>query len=264
MGSALMRSASQAAADTSISMHHHGVVVDFPAPHVASAPPTAGAPAAPPDAPIALSPMGPGEARNFHLDHAISAQVQRPSRPGPESDPFRLSSVQNQPGLLHAQASPERGLNSAQVRVNAPPVPMTEPIRPKKSWLDRWLHPEPPDKRKVRRVPTPGLVAHFWTGGPPQAQNVRDISASGLYVITEERWYLGTIITLTLTREFGAGPERERSITMQATAVRHGKDGVGLKFVLDDARDPRLRQPLLREGGNGEQLEQFLQGFESD
>ena len=268
MGPALMRNAQQAVANTSVPVHHHGVIVDFPAVRVPSPAPAASDPGTP-DASIALSRVQAGDARNFSAGEDVSAKIQGPSQPEnvakPGFDTLR-ETVPPSPerfGRQHPGISPtgERS-GSVQVHVNAPRVPMSEPIRPKKNWLERWLHPEPADKRKVRRVPTPGLIAYFWTGGPPQAQRVRDISASGLYVITDERWYLGTIITLTLTKEFGPGSERERSITMQATAVRHGKDGVGLKFVLDEARDPRLRQPLLGEGGNGQQLDEFLEGFQ--
>ncbi len=76
------------------------------------------------------------------------------------------------------------------------------PVQPKRNWLERWLFPDTSDqdKRGGDRKPAPGLIAHFWTGGPPKSQPVRDISATGLYVVTEERWYLGTQIRITLTK----------------------------------------------------------------
>ncbi len=56
--------------------------------------------------------------------------------------------------------------------------------------LLRWLFPEPAftDRRRGERLPVPGLVAYYWTGGAPQAYQLGNVSGSGLYLLTEERW----------------------------------------------------------------------------
>jgi PilZ domain len=137
------------------------------------------------------------------------------------------------------------------------------PIQPKRSWLERWLFPDTggQDKRSGARKPAPGLVAHFWTGGPPNSHPVRDISATGMFVVTEERWYLGTQIRITLTKTLDEGSRAERSITVMATAVRWGDDGVGLEFVRSAAGKTRRHEPLPSEGADGEQLGQFVEQF---
>ena len=45
-----------------------------------------------------------------------------------------------------------------------------------------------------------GLAAYYWTGAAPAAHNIKDISSSGLYVVTEERWYPGTLVMMTLQK----------------------------------------------------------------
>ena len=143
---------------------------------------------------------------------------------------------------------------------------LTQPaasIKPKRNWLERWLFPDTSeqDKRGGERKPAPGLIAHFWTGGPPKSQPVRDISATGMYVVTEERWYLGTQIRITLTKTLEDGPRGGRSITVMATAVRWGNDGVGLECVRESARKARRQEPLLSEGADSEELGQFVEQF---
>jgi len=106
-----------------------------------------------------------------------------------------------------------------------------------KSWLQRLLSSEPSDPRKAPRSALPWLVAYFFTGGRPVAHGIRDISATGVYVFTEDRWYPGTVIRITLTDK--RNPSSERSLTINAKVVRSAEDGVGFQFVLKDEKDSR-------------------------
>jgi hypothetical protein len=56
-------------------------------------------------------------------------------------------------------------------------------------------------------------------------------------------------------------PTLERSITVNATVVRSGDDGVGLKFVLLNGDDGRRGQT---GGVNKLQIDQFLQRLRTD
>jgi hypothetical protein len=127
-----------------------------------------------------------------------------------------------------------------------------------KKWWERWLSPEPKDPRRGAREPLTGLAAYFFTGGPPQAHQIRDISPTGLFVVTEERWYPGTQIRMTLTKASLGGTGAERSISLLASAVRWGNDGVGLRFVLPESQERRRGQDALIAGVDREDLEQFL------
>jgi PilZ domain len=170
---------------------------------------------------------------------------------------------ENRDPCLSQQDSTSAHVQPEPLQVDEPVVQPAVPIQPKRSWLERWLFPDTSgqDKRSGARKPAPGLVAHFWTGGPPKSQPVRDISATGMYVVTDERWYLGTQIRITLTKTLEDGPPAGRSITVMATAVRWGHDGVGLEFVRNTARKTEPHEPLLAEGADGEQLGQFVEQF---
>jgi PilZ domain len=145
------------------------------------------------------------------------------------------------------------------VQKEPPAQPTGKPITPPRSWLERWLFPEPQDpRRRSLRQPAPGLAAHFFTGGAPQAHEVRDISASGLYVVTAERWYPGTIIRMTLSKPGSSGQLIEHSITVQAKSVRWGNDGVGLEFVLEAPRKARRSQPSPMDEVDSNQFGEFL------
>lgn len=130
-----------------------------------------------------------------------------------------------------------------------------------KNWLERLLQLEPLEPRYARRESLPGLTAHFYTGGAPAANDVRDISTTGLYVFTNERWYPGTVIRMTLTdrRE----PTAERSLMLYAAVVRIGEDGVGLVFVPRDTKQPRKgprlpREVMLEDNATSAQIHEFI------
>ena len=97
------------------------------------------------------------------------------------------------------------------------------------SWLARMLFHE---HRKTERQRAPQLDAYYWNGANAVAHSVRDISSTGAYIVTEDRWHVGTILMMTLqsTNEYmDARPPL--SISVQSKVVRSGIDGVGLTFL---------------------------------
>ena len=129
--------------------------------------------------------------------------------------------------------------------------------RPPKNWLQRWWSPDP---RKAPRDCVPGLAAYYWNGAPPKPHNVRDISSTGLYLVTEERWYPGTLVLMTLQRDAcGDESAAERTISVHSRAVRWGDDGVGLQFVLSKADNPPPGMNLNATGVDEKELDRFLQ-----
>jgi PilZ domain len=116
--------------------------------------------------------------------------------------------------------------------------------------------------RSPRHV-TPPLVTYYWDGESaiPAAQCIQNISSTGLYLLTERRWYLGTLIILTLQTTDSTDSD-ENAIAVMARVIRSGADGVGFKFVFPAARNA---QSLQTTDGNRmadkKTLKLFLQGL---
>jgi uncharacterized membrane protein (UPF0127 family) len=121
--------------------------------------------------------------------------------------------------------------------------------------FEKWFARE---NRKAERVPTPQLVAYYWTGAAPVEHSIRDISSTGLYLITDERWYPGTLVRMTLQRKDIAEDDAERAIALHSRAVRWGPDGVGLQFVLPQNQDSTRRANSLVDVVDRKRLEAFL------
>jgi hypothetical protein len=101
--------------------------------------------------------------------------------------------------------------------------------------LKEWLLKTFPDEQKKRaeRRSVPGLQALHAAGNAPAVQDpVKDISASGLYLITKDRWAPGQLNPIKLTCGDPAGKATDQQVMVQTKTVRWGEDGVGLSFVL--------------------------------
>ena len=129
--------------------------------------------------------------------------------------------------------------------------------------LKRWwkgMFSKDRDRRRSNRLQAPKLVAYYWTGSRPEKHEVRDISPTGLYVVTEERWYLGTIVKMTLQMTDSVEENFEKHIAVESKAVRWGEDGVGMSFVLRDSRDNAANMGPL-PAADKKSLEIFLSRF---
>jgi hypothetical protein len=78
----------------------------------------------------------------------------------------------------------------------------------------------------------PQLAAYYWNGAHAVPHGVRDINSTGAFLVTEERWHLGTVLLVTLqcTDEYLDG-RCPLSISVQSKVVRWGIDGVGVTFL---------------------------------
>ncbi len=129
-------------------------------------------------------------------------------------------------------------------------------MTPGKGWLD-WLLSE--ERRRARRRKSLPLVAYYWDGANPIAHQVRDASPAGLYLLTEHRWYPGTILAMTLQHSGAAEGDPERAIAVNARVVRTGDDGVGFEFILPEKQAelealPGMPAPLISK----KRLENFI------
>jgi Flp pilus assembly protein TadG len=96
--------------------------------------------------------------------------------------------------------------------------------------LKEWVL-QPSEQRRAERYYDPGAVAYYWDGSVPVPREIRDISLTGAYLCTPERWYPGTIVKLALKTERGGTDGMGESIEVRCRVVRHGADGVGLQFI---------------------------------
>ena len=86
------------------------------------------------------------------------------------------------------------------------------------------------------------LAAYYWNGAAGISAPVQNISRSGAYIHTTERWYVGTVLNLTLQYQ----PEGEAdddtklpSITVPCKVVRHGPDGMGVTFMFENTKQEK-------------------------
>jgi hypothetical protein len=123
----------------------------------------------------------------------------------------------------------------------------------RQGWLESFLNPNSAavERRHAERRPVDQFAAYRWSGSELKQEAVRDISSTGLYILTEERWQPGTMVFLTLQREGPLETSSERRIDVHAKVTRCGEDGVGLAFVLQDDPDSRqwesLRETLIEQ-----------------
>jgi Flp pilus assembly protein TadG len=109
----------------------------------------------------------------------------------------------------------------------------------------------PSESRRAARIFEPKVVVYYWDGSVPAGHQLRDVSPTGAYLFTSERWYPGTIIRLLLQEEHApadtpsttsAGPA---SASIPARVVRHGSDGVAVEFLFRNSEDRQLLVKLI-------------------
>jgi PilZ domain len=118
-----------------------------------------------------------------------------------------------------------------------------------------------PDRRRAERRTSPELAAYLWNGSLQQQAAIRDISATGLYLLTRERFAPGDTISLTLQRRGPLEGNFERRVAVAARAVRWGEDGIAFSFVLPPGMDLRLWQSPLKSSAEQTEPEDILREF---
>ena len=126
-------------------------------------------------------------------------------------------------------------------------------MNPVSRWLELLSSRE---RRKAQRQESPHVVAHYWDGAAPLAHRIRDISLTGLYLLTEQRWYPGTVVRMSLQSESVVETDPDRSVTVNAKVVRSGADGVGLALVLPEKHTARGAQGV--DGADRPTFHRFL------
>ena len=92
----------------------------------------------------------------------------------------------------------------------------------------------------------PRLVAYDAKDSGLKMYSVREVSGTGLFLATTERWPLGTQAALTLQRMDGASDSLLPAITVEMCVDRWGDDGMGFTFVHPGALEPLLTELIGR------------------
>ena len=105
-----------------------------------------------------------------------------------------------------------------------------------------WLLQEDEEPRRAPRSTHPEVVVYYWDGSAPEGRRILDISQSGAYICTPERWYIGTIIRLVLqglsTKMRPDGTTvPEASACVSARVVRQESDGVAVEFAFRNKQE---------------------------
>ena len=106
--------------------------------------------------------------------------------------------------------------------------PRTAPRKRQSIWFRNLFSRDP---RRSERLVKPPLVAYYWTGGTPSPHTIADISSSGLFMLTEDLWYPGSILSMTLQRTDQRRGTPESWIAVNLLVIRRTDDGLGAAFV---------------------------------
>jgi hypothetical protein len=238
----------------------------FPTFHVSPSSPPAASVLALPVHSIYASHSQPGDQVAFGLVDQVENELARLFGPNASASVVQEALGAQEKPVVRSTPAPQPVLDRPIAAPAAPPpaqeASQAEPWKKNtskpKSWLQRLLAPEPPEPRKTLRAVVPDLAAYFWTGGAPQPHAIRNISSTGMYVVTEERWYPGTLVQMTLRKADREGTGPEASIALLTRVNRWGNDGVGLGFVVRDNHAPRTGEARMSEAVEREVLDEFL------
>jgi len=126
------------------------------------------------------------------------------------------------------------------------------------SWFKRVTSSE---HRKAQRLKSPLLVAYYWDGAVPSSHPIQNISSTGFYLLTRERWHPGTIVTMTLQRtsKTHVDSTTDNHIAVMSKVIRLGEDGVGFAFMPLETLEGLQSRPVGKR-----EIGKFLEQLKSD
>lgn len=92
------------------------------------------------------------------------------------------------------------------------------------------------------------LEATYKAGDSHKRGTIRDLSATGAYLVAQERLNLGTPVQVMLRRKRHSGVAPNRMIYLRAEVVRWGRNGVGLTFVPSHMDDQEWMHLVMGKG----------------
>lgn len=113
-----------------------------------------------------------------------------------------------------------------------------------KKALQRFGEPE---HRRAERWPATGLSAFYGIDTATKPARIKDVSISGVYLLTEARFTADQAVALILRLDKEPAENSDLRISLRTRAAWQGTDGVGLEFVLPAGMNPDLCGALLHE-----------------
>jgi hypothetical protein len=136
-----------------------------------------------------------------------------------------------------------------------PPASVPRRIPPHDSFSSRFLSLFNNEERRVserrsnNRIPDPPLRAYLGVFGSTEPIPIGNISTSGFYLRTQDRWLLGTNMPLRLERTDKPGFASLHCVTVPTRVVRSDHYGVGFSFVFRDLPATSKKPLAESEGG---------------
>lgn len=153
-----------------------------------------------------------------------------------------IYSSQTQPGHQLVICAPEE--MKEKLRSSPAPQPGITGELPADSAPISAKTPQPARERGTPDEPR--LVAYDSKDSGLKMYSVREVSATGLFLATDERLPVGTQLSLTLQRMDGVSDSLLPAITVEMRVARWGEGGIGLTFVRPGALEPLLTEMIGR------------------
>ena len=128
------------------------------------------------------------------------------------------------------------------------------------NWLSKLFGIS--ERRRARRQSSPPLLAFYWNGELPEPHAVPDISRTGMFVKTNDRWSESSMLRVTLQMQSEDPEKSGETITVQCKVVRTEEDGVGMALML--AEDGKSKDAAVAGSmATRKQLKTFLEHLSS-
>ena len=114
---------------------------------------------------------------------------------------------------------------------------------------------------RAERRESPALAAFQWHGSTPCQAPVANISCSGAYLLTRERWNVGELHSLTLQRSGALEGASARRVTVQAKVIRRDSEGVGVQFLMPSGSDLHLWHSAIKADAPQTEPEDVVREF---
>jgi hypothetical protein len=103
-----------------------------------------------------------------------------------------------------------------------------------------------PEQPRAERGSATGLAAEYGLDSTFTSAAIKDVSATGIYLVTEKRLQTNELITLVLREEGKPEDSSELQFSVHARVTRQGEEGIGLSFVLPPGLDQNLWGVMVR------------------